>query len=109
MQYRRILSFGNSQELLRMTIILFWNLFSSAEDYAEDETLAPKIRSFIQHLPPLFGLLWEHRHVVLRIQTSQPESTSSSESASIFTAVQRLLVSYYTLYESVLYVKVHLQ
>ena len=65
---------------------------------AEVETLAQKIRSFLQRLPSLFELLWQHRHVALR--TAPSETTDEDKLESVFSAVQLLITAYCTLYRS---------
>lgn len=81
-----------------MVIVLFNNLLSSAWDFEENETLAGRIRPFVQHLPSFFELLWYHRFIVFG--DTRSEVAGSDVLASPLSLVQSLVGHYCMLHGS---------
>ena len=96
--------FGVLQQILWMAVILFNNLLHSAGDLMENETFSPRIRSFVQRLPSFFELLWRLKHITLRDIARSGPPINGNQPVLMFPTVQNIVVSYYKLYGSMVYV-----
>ena len=94
-----------------MTAVVFQNLCKLAWQFAESEALVQSIRRFVQHLPSLFELLWQHRHVVLRPQTGalRLETAGNNDWRILWDATQLLMVYYFTLHGSAMYANIEVR